>query len=118
MDIHDQIVRYDAVTADDVEEMQANQTALQGFVDQVDDLDPPQRYGEQYEVFRSAINELHEAAQLAYSLAADPTAATQSGFDKYDRHVNEAAAGLQRSNEILGREYKTIEGVQKVSPLS
>ena len=115
---HTLIVRYDAVTADDVEEMQANQTALQGFVDQVDDLDPPQRYGEQYEVFRSAIEELYQAAQLAHDLAADPTAATQSGFDEYDRHVNEAAAGLQRSNEILGREYKTIEGVQRVSPLS
>jgi hypothetical protein len=118
MDSHDLILRYDAVTADDVEEMQANQTDLQGFADQVDDLDPPQGYGEQYEVLRSAINELHEAAQLAYSLAADPTAATQSGFDEYDRHVNEAAAGLQRSNEILGRDYKTIEGVQRVSPLS
>jgi hypothetical protein len=118
MDSHDLILRYDAVTADDVEEMQANETDIQGFADQVDELDPPQRYGEQYEVLRSAINELHEAAQLAYSLAADPTAATQSGFDEYDRHVNEAAAGLQRSNEILGRDYKTIEGVQRVSPLS
>jgi hypothetical protein len=118
MDSHDLIVRYDAVTADDVEEMQRNQAVLQDITEQVADLDPPQRYGEQYEVFRSAINELHEAAQLAYSLAADPTAATQSGFDEYDRHVNEAAAGLQRSNEILGRDYKTIEGVQRVSPLS
>jgi len=119
MDSHDLIVRYDAVTADDVEEMQRNQTDLQDIItERVADLDPPQRYGEQYKVFRSAINELHEAAQLAYNLAADPTAATQSGFDKYDRHVNEAAAGLQRSNEILGRDYKTIEGVQRVSPLS
>jgi hypothetical protein len=98
--------------------MQDNQAALQGFTAQVDDLSPPQKYKEQYEVFRAAINEMHEAAQLAYSLAADPTAATQSGFDEYDRHVNEAAAGLQRSNEILGRDYETIEGVQRVNPLS
>jgi hypothetical protein len=69
-------------------------------------------------VFRSAIKELYQAAQLAYDLAADPTAATQSRFEEYDRHVNEAAARLQRSNEILNRDYKTIEGVQGVSPLS
>jgi hypothetical protein len=55
---------------------------------------------------------------LAYALAADPTAATQSGFDEYDRQVNDAAARLLRSNEILGRDYKTIEGVQRVSLLS
>jgi hypothetical protein len=118
LDSHDRILRYDALTAEDVEDMQANQAALQGFTAHVDDLSPPQKYKEQYEVFRAAINEMHEAAQLAYSLAADPAAATQSGFDEYDRHVNEAAAGLQRSNEIWGRDYETIEGVQRVNPLS
>jgi len=51
-------------------------------------------------------------------LAADPTAATQSGFDEYDRHVNEANALLQRSNELVGQDYKTLEGVQRVNPLS
>jgi hypothetical protein len=119
LDSHDSLLRYDALTADDVEEMQANKDALQGFTEQVDGLDPPQRYsGEHFEAFSSAIRELHRASALAYNLAADPTAATQSGFDEYDRHVNEAAAGLERSNEILGRDYKTIEGVQKVNPLS
>jgi hypothetical protein len=118
LDSHERLLRYDALTADDVEEMQANQVALQGYTDQTDDLDPPQKYGEQYEVFRSAINELYEATKLAYDLAADPAAATQSGFDEYDRHVSEAEARLHRSNEILGRNYKTIQGVQEVSPLS
>jgi poly-beta-1,6-N-acetyl-D-glucosamine synthase len=118
LDNHDKLVPYDALTAGDVEEMQLNQAALKEFTDQVDGLDPPQENMEQYEVFSSAINELHEAAQIAYTLAADPTAATQSGFDEYDRHVNEATASLQRSNEILGRDYKTIEGAQSVSPLS
>jgi hypothetical protein len=118
LDSHERLLRYDALTADDVEEMQANQAALQGYTDQADDLDPPRRYGEQYEVFRSAIKELYQAAQLAHDLAADPTAATQSKFEEYDRHVNEAAARLQRSNEILNRDYKTIEGAQAVSPLS
>jgi hypothetical protein len=46
------------------------------------------------------------------------TAATQSGFDEYDRHVNQAATYLKKSNEMLGRDYKRIEGVQEVSPLS
>jgi hypothetical protein len=118
LDSHNKLLRYDALTAKDVEDLQANQAALEGFTTQVDDLSPPQEYEEQYEVFRSAVKELHEATQLAYSLAADPTAATQYWFDEYDRHVNEAAVGLQRSNAILGRDYKTIEGVQRVNPLS
>jgi hypothetical protein len=118
LDSHDKLLRYDALTAEDVKDMQANQSALQGFTARVDDLSPPQTYKEQYEVFRSAVNDLHQATQLAYTLAADPTAATQSGFEEYDRSVNEAAAGLRRSNEILGRDYKAIEGVQRVSPMS
>jgi hypothetical protein len=118
LDSHERLLRYDALTADDVEEMQANQAALQGYTDQVRELDPPRRYEEQYEVFRSAINELYQAAQLAHDLAADPTAATQSGFVEYDRHVNQAATYLKKSNEMLGRDYKRIEGVQEVSPLS
>jgi hypothetical protein len=117
LDSHDKLLLYDALTADDVEKMNANQVALQEYTDQVDDLDPPQKYEEQHEKFRSAMNELREAARLAYTLAADPTGATHSGFEEYDRHVNEAAARLERSNEILGRNYKTIEGVRRVSPL-
>lgn len=119
LDSHDKLMRYDALTSDDIEEMQANEAALQGFTNQVDSLDPPQEYREQYEMFRTAINELHEATKLAYSLAADPIAATKSEFDEHDRHVDQAAARLQRSNEILGRDYKTIEGahVEEISPL-
>jgi hypothetical protein len=117
LDSHDNLLRYDALTADDVEKMNANQTALQEYTDQVDDLDPPQKYEEQHETFSSAISELQEAAQQAYTLAADPTAASYSGFEEYDRHVNEAAASLERSNEILGRNYKTIGGARRVSPL-
>jgi hypothetical protein len=97
--------------------MQANQATLQGFTDQVNNLNPPQKYREQYEMFRLGVSELHEAAQLAYTLAADPTAATQATFDEYDRHVNQAAAYLKKSDALLGRDYKTIEGVQRVSPV-
>jgi hypothetical protein len=116
LDSHDRLVRYDALNVDDIEEMQANQAALQEITEQVANLHPPQKHREQYEVFRSAINELHQAVQLAYNLAADPVSASQSEFDEYERHVNEAAAGLQRSNDMLGRDYQTLEGVREVSP--
>jgi len=116
LDSHEKLLRYDALTANDVEEMQANQAALQGFTDQTGDLKPPQKYRTQKEVFLSAINELHEAAQRAYALAADPTSATQSGFEEYDRHVDKASTLLQRSNKTLNRDFKTIEGVKGVSP--
>ena len=53
-------------------------------------------------MFGSALDELYEATKLAHSLVADPTKATYSDFDEYDRHVNEATRGLQRSNDILG----------------
>jgi Translation initiation factor IF-2, N-terminal region len=112
LDSHQRLMRYDALTADDVHKMQANQAALSGFADQVEGLNPPQKYREQYEVFRSAINELYEASKLAYALAADPTAATKSEFDEHDRQVDQAAADLKRSNEMLGRHYKTIEGAR------
>jgi Translation initiation factor IF-2, N-terminal region len=110
LDSHERFLHYDALTADDVHKMQANQATLQGFANQVDSLDPPQKYREQHEIFRSAIDELYEATKLAYALAADPTAATSSEFDEYDRQVDQAAAELKRSNEMLGRNYETIEG--------
>ena len=119
LDSHDKFMRYDALSADDIEEMHTNQGALKGFVDQVDDLDPPQKYKEHYEVFRSAINELYEATNLAYNMAADPTAATISAFDEHDRLVDQAAAHLQQSNKMLGRDYRTLEGapMEEVSRL-
>src|SRR5215217_1515974 len=70
LDSHERLLRYDALTAEDVEEMQANQAALQGYTDQVRELNPPRRYGEQYEVFRSAINELYHVAYNAPASAA------------------------------------------------
>jgi hypothetical protein len=107
-------VRYDALTADDVEQVRANRASLQGFTEQVGELDPPQKYEEQYEVFRSAIDELHQAAQQAYALAADPTSATHSEFEDYDCHANEVVIRLQRSNELLGRDFATLRGAQEL----
>jgi hypothetical protein len=115
LDSHGKLLRYDSLASGDIEKMQANEAALQGFAGQASDLRAPQKYREQKIAFLSAIDELHQAAQLAYALAADPISATQSDFDDYDRLVNEAAAGLQQSNEILGKDYKTIEGVHRVS---
>lgn len=112
---HDKLLQYDALAADDVDELKANETALQDMADQAGDLAPPRKYEEQHEVFGSAIDELHEATRLAYGMAADPVA-TELGFDEYDGHVNEASALLQRSNELSGKDYEAIEGVQKISP--
>jgi hypothetical protein len=117
LDSHDKLLRYDILTTDDVREMRANESALRGFAARVDGLDPPRRYVGQYEVFRSAINELHEAAQLAHSLVADATVATKADFDEYDRRVSEAAGRLQQSNETLARNYRSIGDVQEISPL-
>jgi hypothetical protein len=116
LDSNEKLLRYDALTSADIEKMQANQAVLQDLTHRAGVLDPPQEYGEQYEVFRSAIDEMHEATRLAYTLAADPTSATQSDFEEYDRHTNEAATGLQRSNEILGRDFATLRDTQEVSP--
>jgi hypothetical protein len=117
LDSHQKLLRYDALSADDVEEMRANEATLRGLSTQVDGLDVPQGYEDQYEVFRSAINELNLAVQLAYDVVVEPTTATKSDFDNYDRHAQEGGELLQRSNEILGRDYKSIEGVQEISPL-
>ena len=118
LDSHEKVLRYDALTSGDIDEMQANQATLREFADRASDLNAPQKYREQKEAFVSAIDELHQAAQLAYQLAADPISATRADFDDYDRLVNEAAAALQQSNEILGKDYKTIEGVRSVSTSS
>ena len=83
-------------------EMQANQAALQVLANRASDLRAPQKYRDQKDAFLSAIDELHQAAQLAYALAADPISATLADFDDYDHLVNEAAALLRQSNETLG----------------
>jgi hypothetical protein len=102
--------RYDALGADDVEDMGATSAALRDYRDRVPDLDPPERYRGQREVFGLAIGELHEAAEVAYRVVNDPASAAQSDFAAYDDHVDKAAAHLRRSNEMIRRDYATIEG--------
>jgi hypothetical protein len=96
--------------------MEANEAALQEMSERAADLEPPKKYGEQHEVFVSAVDELREAARLAHGMAADPVAAAELGFDEYDARVNEASALLRRSNELSGQDHVTIEGVREVSP--
>jgi hypothetical protein len=115
LDSHKRLLRYDAITSGDVEKMQADQAALKRYADRASALDAPEKYREHKDTFLSAIDELHRAARLAYVLAVDPISASEADFDHYDHLLNEAAADLQRSNEILGHDYKTIEGVQGVS---
>ena len=114
-DSHEKLLRYDTLTSGDIEKMQANQAALQEFADRASDLDAPEKYGEQKDAFVSAIDELHQGARLAYVLAADPLSATQADFDDYDRLTNKAATDLQQSNEVLGKDYKTIAGLREVN---
>ena len=116
MDSHDKLLLYDALTAGDVEEMQANEATLEALTERASGLAPPLKYEAQHEVFASGVGELHEPARLAYGMAADPVAAAELGFDEYDEHVNEASALLQRSNELLGKDYKALGDVREISP--
>jgi hypothetical protein len=113
---HEKLLRYDALSAADVEEMEANEAALRGMAERADALDPPRRYKEQRDVFGAAIEQLHEAARLAHAMAADPVAATETSFDEYDGRAGEASTLLRRSNELLGEDHEALEGVREVSP--
>jgi hypothetical protein len=112
---NDKVLRYDRLTADDIEEMKADYVALENYARRARDLAPSAENEDQYKVFVLAINELREANELAYRLAADPFSATQADFEAYDRHVDRATAYLRRSNEMLGEDYKAAGAVRRIS---
>jgi hypothetical protein len=112
---NDKLLRYDTLTAGDVEEMKSNYAALQGYARRARDLAPSAGNEDQYKVFVLAISELRDANELAYRLAADPTFATQTDFEAYDRHIDRATAYLSQSNEMLGKDYKTTKAAQEIS---
>ena len=112
---NNKLLRYDGLTAEDVEEMKADYVALENYARRARDLAPSAEHEEQYKVFVLAINELREANELAYRLAADPASATQTDFEAYDRHVNRAIAYLRRSNEMLGEDYKVAGAARRIS---
>jgi hypothetical protein len=109
------LLRYDLLTGGDLEAMEANRTALGAYSDRLKDLEPPRGYGDQYRVFVLAIAELRDANELAYRLAADPSSATQTDFEAYDRHMDRATAYLRRSNEMLGEDYKAAGAARRIS---
>ena len=115
LESNDKLLRYDGLAANDVREMKANYVAVESYARRAEDLAPPAKYENQYEVFVLAIGELRDADELAYRLAADPSSATQTDFEAYDRHVDKATAYLRRSNELLGKGYETTGGAQEVS---
>ena len=112
---NNKLLRYDGLTAEDVEELKADYVALENYARRARDLAPSAEHEDQYKVFVLAINELRDANELAYRLAADPSSATQTDFEAYDRHVDRATAYLRRSNEMLGTDYKTTGAAQEIS---
>jgi hypothetical protein len=112
---NNKLLRYDALTAEDVEELKADYVALESYGRRAKDLDPPTEYKDQHEVFVLAIGELRDANELAYRLTADPQSATQTDFEAYDRQVDRATAYLRRSNEMLGKDYKTTGAAREIS---
>jgi hypothetical protein len=116
MDSHSKLLRYDSITAEDIDEMRANEAALEEMTREADDLAPPRSFEEQHEVFVSAVAGLQEAARVAYELANDPVAAAETGFDGYDARVDRVAGLLERSNEMLGRDHETIGDPREISP--
>ena len=112
---NDKLLRYDGLTAEDVEELKADYVALESYARRAKDLAPSTEHEDQYKVFVLAINELRDANELAYRLAADPSSATQADFEAYDRYVDRATAYLRRSNEMLGKDYKTTGAAQEIS---
>ena len=112
---NDKLLRYDGLTAEDVEELKANYVTLESYARRAKGLAPSAEHEDQYKVFVLAISELRDANELAYRLVADPSSATQTDFEAYDRHVNRATAYLRRSNEMLGKDYKTTGAAQKIS---
>ena len=112
---NDKVLRYDRLTAEDVEELKANYVDLESYARRARDLAPSAEHEDQYKVFVLAISELRDANELAYRLTADPSSATQTNFEAYDRHVDRATTYLRRSNEMLGKDYKTTVAAQEIS---
>jgi hypothetical protein len=112
---NNKLLRYDGLTAEDVEELKADYVALENYARRARDLAPSAEHEDQHKVFVLAIYELRDANELAYRLAADPSSATQTDFEAYDRHVDRATAYLRRSSEMLGKDYKTFGAAQEIS---
>jgi len=100
----EKVSRFDSLTSGDVGVMETNYNTLGEYLNRADNLDPPERYKDQHELFRSAIADLYQAAGLAYSTAADPSSLTKSSLDEYELLIDRFSLRLQQSNEGLGRD--------------
>lgn len=116
--IHDRVRRYDTLTVDDNVAIESDYLALEAYSAQAQDLVVPEEYEGQHELFSGAIGDLYAAAEIAQRVTADPASATPADFKEYDDRVAEATSGLEQSNEVLGQEYSTIEGLPKVGSLA
>ena len=114
--IHDRLRRYDTISAADIETIEADYLALENYSGQAEDLAVPEEYKGQHEMFSGAIRNLYAAAEIARRVTAAPASATAADFKEYDDRVAEATSGLEQSNEILGQDYNTTEGLPKVGP--
>ena len=114
--INDRLRRYDTISAADIETIEADYLALASYSAQAEDLDVPEEYKGQYEMFSGAIRNLYAAAEIARRVTSAPISATASDFEEYDERVANATSGLEQSNEILAQDYSTTEGLPKVGP--
>jgi hypothetical protein len=116
--INDRIRRYDTLTVDDTAAIEADYLALQTYGAQAQNLDVPDEYEAQHELFSGAIGDLYGAAEIARRVTAAPISATPADFREYDDLVAEATSDLEQSNEVLGQDYSTTAGLPKVGSLA
>jgi hypothetical protein len=116
--INDRIRRYDTLTVDDTAAIEADYLALQTYGAQAQNLDVPDEYKAQHELFSGAIGDLYAAAEIAQRVTAAPISATPADFREYDNLVAEATSDLEQSNEVLGQDYSTTAGLPKVGSLA
>src|SRR5215210_340863 len=116
--INDRVRRYDTLTVDDTESIEADYLALETYGAQAQDLDVPEEYKGQHELFSSAIGDLYAAAEIAQRVTVAPISATPADFKEYDNRVAEATSDLEQSNEVLGQDYSTTAGLPKVGSLA
>jgi hypothetical protein len=105
--VDEEIRQFDSITADDVEEMEENRKEVSSNLDEIEQLEPPEEYREQYELFHLAIVDLDEAAGLAYSMASDPDSIAPSTPERYNFLLDRADSRLQQSDEILRSKSET-----------
>jgi len=116
--INDRIRRYDTLTVDDTAAIEADYLALQTYGAQAQNLDVPDEYEAEHELFSGAIGDLYAAAEIARRVTAAPISATPADFNEYDDLVAEATSDLEQSNEVLGQDYSTTAGLPKVGSLA